>query len=158
MSFLGFTLNIVGIPFVTKVMQTINNYEREVFNGDVGYVEKLDDIEAELTVNFEGHQVVYPYSELDELKLCYATSIHKSQGSEYPVVIIPVSTQHYVMLRRNLLYTGVTRGKKLVVLVGQKQALAIAVSNSRLVPRLTGLMKRLQRMNESFELSQEYFG
>ena len=141
-----------------KVMQTINNYEREVFNGDVGYVEKLDDIEAELTVNFEGHRVVYPYSELDELKLCYATSIHKSQGSEYPVVIIPVSTQHYVMLRRNLLYTGVTRGKKLVVLVGQKQALAIAVSNSRLVPRLTGLMKRLQRMNESFELSQEYFG
>lgn len=141
-----------------KVMQTVNNYEREVFNGDIGYVVKIDDIEDELTVDFDGQMVVYPYTELDELKLCYATSIHKSQGSEYPVVVIPVSTQHYVMLRRNLLYTGVTRGKKLVVLVGQKQALAIAVSNSRLVPRLTGLKIRLQHINDSFELNPQYFG
>ena len=87
--------------------------------------------EQELTANFDGRAVTYPFGELDELVLCYATTIHKSQGSEYPVVIIPISTQHYMMLKRNLIYTGVTRGKRLVVLVGQKRALAIAVKGAQ---------------------------
>ena len=129
-----------------KVMQTVNNYEREVFNGDIGYVVKIDDMEDELTVDFDGHTVVYPYTELDELKLCYAMSIHKSQGSEYPVVIIPVCTEHAMMLKRNLLYTGVTRGKKLVIMVGQRNALAMAVADWRVAPRLTGLKERLFSM------------
>ena len=129
-----------------KVMQTVNNYEREVFNGDIGYVVKIDDMEDELTVDFDGHTVVYPYTELDELKLCYAMSIHKSQGSEYPVVIIPVCTEHAMMLKRNLLYTGVTRGKKLVIMVGQRNALAMAVADWRVAPRLTGLKERLYSM------------
>lgn len=129
-----------------KVMQTVNNYEREVFNGDIGYVVKIDDMEHELTVDFDGHTVVYPYTELDELKLCYAMSIHKSQGGEYPVVIIPVCTEHAMMLKRNLLYTGVTRGKKLVIMVGQRNALAMAVADWRVAPRLTGLKERLYSM------------
>lgn len=103
-------------------MQIENNYERDVFNGDIGYVTRIDTEEDELAVDFDGREVVYPFGELDELELCYATTIHKSQGSEYLVVIIPVTTQHFMMLKRNLIYTGVTRGKKLVVLVGQKRA------------------------------------
>lgn len=122
-----------------KVMQVENNYERDVFNGDIGYVVKLDPEEEELTVNFDGREVVYPYGELDEIVLCYATTVHKSQGSEYPIVVLPVTTQHYMMLKRNLIYTGVTRGKKLVVLVGQKKALAMAVRGKQTIRRLTGL-------------------
>ena len=112
-----------------KVMQVANNYEREVFNGDLGVITGLDPEEGELTVTFDGRSVVYGFGELDELVLAYATTIHKSQGSEYPAVVIPLTTQHYTMLARNLLYTGVTRGKRLVVLVGQRRALAIAVRN-----------------------------
>jgi exodeoxyribonuclease V alpha subunit len=112
-----------------KVMQVTNDYERDVFNGDLGVITGLDLEEGELTVTFEGRDVVYGFGELDELVLAYATTIHKSQGSEYPAVVIPVTTQHYTMLARNLLYTGVTRGKRLVVLVGQRRALAIAVKN-----------------------------
>ena len=112
-----------------KVMQVANNYEREVFNGDLGVVSGLDMEEGELTVGFDGRSVVYGFGELDELVLAYATTIHKAQGSEYPAVVIPLTTQHYAMLARNLLYTGVTRGKRLVVLVGQRRALAIAVRN-----------------------------
>ena len=112
-----------------KVMQMANNYERDVFNGDLGVITGLDTEEAELTVTFDGRPVVYGFGELDELVLAYATTIHKSQGSEYPAVVIPLTTQHYAMLARNLLYTGVTRGKRLVVLVGQRRALAIAVRN-----------------------------
>ncbi len=112
-----------------KVMQVANDYERDVFNGDLGVITELDLEEAELTVSFEGRAVVYGFGELDELVLAYATTIHKSQGSEYPAVVIPLTTQHYTMLARNLLYTGVTRGKRLVVLVGQRRALAIAVKN-----------------------------
>jgi exodeoxyribonuclease V alpha subunit len=100
-----------------------------VFNGDLGVITGLDMEEAELTVSFDGRAVVYGLGELDELVLAYATTIHKSQGSEYPAVVIPLTTQHYTMLARNLLYTGVTRGKRLVVLVGQRRALAIAVKN-----------------------------
>ena len=95
-------------------------------------------------VDFDGREVVYPFSELDELVLCYATTIHKSQGSEYPVVVIPLTMQHYVMLKRNLVYTGVTRGKKLVVLVGQKKALSMAVRGKQALVRNTGLKARLQ--------------
>lgn len=122
-----------------KVMQIENNYDRDVFNGDIGFVTRLDAEEDELTVNFDGREVVYPYGELDELVLCYAATIHKSQGSEYPIVIMPVTMQHYVMLKRNLIYTGVTRGKKLVVIVGQKKALAMAVRGRQTLKRNTGL-------------------
>jgi exodeoxyribonuclease V alpha subunit len=112
-----------------KVMQIENDYEKEVYNGDIGYVDDVDPDAGELTAGFDGRVVTYGFGELDTLVPAYATTIHKSQGSEYPAVVIPVLTQHYAMLRRNLLYTGVTRGKRLVVLVGQKQAIAIAVRN-----------------------------
>jgi exodeoxyribonuclease V alpha subunit len=95
-----------------KVMQIENNYDREVFNGDIGFVTGIDQVEDELAVTFDGRVVSYPFGELDELVLCYATTIHKSQGSEYPVVVIPISTQHFMMLKRNLIYTGITRGKR----------------------------------------------
>jgi len=112
-----------------KVMQVANDYDRDVFNGDLGVITGLDMEEGELTVAFDGRPVKYGFGELDELVLAYATTIHKAQGSEYPAVVIPLVTQHYAMLARNLLYTGVTRGKRLVVLVGQRRALAIAVRN-----------------------------
>jgi exodeoxyribonuclease V alpha subunit len=113
-----------------KVMQVTNDYERDVFNGDLGIIMGLDMDEGALTVSFEGREVEYGFGELDELVLAYATTIHKAQGSEYPVVVIPLMTQHYAMLARNLLYTGVTRGKRLVVLVGQRKALGMAVRNA----------------------------
>jgi exodeoxyribonuclease V alpha subunit len=112
-----------------KVMQIENDYDKDVYNGDIGYIDALDVDAGELTASFDGHSVTYGFGELDALVPAYAASIHKSQGSEYPAVVIPVMTQHYPMLQRNLLYTGVTRGKKLVVLVGQKKAVAIAVRN-----------------------------
>jgi exodeoxyribonuclease V alpha subunit len=126
-----------------KVMQIENNYDRDVFNGDIGFVTDVDAEEEVLAADFDGRTVTYPFGELDELVLCYATTIHKSQGSEYPVVIMPVTTQHFVMLRRNLIYTGVTRGKKLVVLVGQKRALAMAIKGKQNLLRLSGLRDRL---------------
>jgi len=112
-----------------KVMQIENDYDKEVYNGDLGIVARIDLEAGELVATFDGREVVYGFGELDELVLAYATTIHKAQGSEYPAVVIPVMTQHYTMLARNLLYTGVTRGKKLVVLVGQWKAIAIAVRN-----------------------------
>ena len=127
-----------------KVMQIENNYERDVYNGDIGFVSAIDREEEEMTVDFDGCEVVYPFGELDELVLCYATTIHKSQGSKYPIVVMPVTMQHYVMLKRNLIYTGVTRGKKLVVLLGQKKALAMAVRGKHTLKRLTGLKAWLQ--------------
>ena len=114
-----------------KVMQIVNDYEKDVFNGDIGYVTGLDLDANEITMDFDGRPVVYAFGELDEVMLSYAVSIHKSQGSEYPAIVIPVMTQHYAMLERNLLYTGVTRGRTLVVLVGQKKAVAIAVRGVR---------------------------
>jgi exodeoxyribonuclease V alpha subunit len=110
-----------------KVMQIENDYDKDVYNGDIGYIDEVDPEVAELTASFDGRAVTYGFGELDTLVPAYAATIHKSQGSEYPAVVIPVMTQHYTMLQRNLLYTGVTRGKKLVVLVGQKKAVAIAV-------------------------------
>jgi exodeoxyribonuclease V alpha subunit len=112
-----------------KVMQVENNYDREVYNGDAGSIRSIDLEQSELIVDFDGREVSYGFGELDELVLAYATTIHKSQGSEYPAVIIPLTTQHYTMLMRNLLYTGITRARRLVVLVGQRKALAIAVRN-----------------------------
>jgi hypothetical protein len=112
-------------------MQIENDYDKEVYNGDLGVVSRIDMEEGELTVDFDGRDLTYGFGELDELVLAYATTIHKSQGSEYPAVVIPLSTQHYPMLQRNLVYTGVTRGKRLVVLVGQRKALAIAVKGAR---------------------------
>lgn len=131
-----------------KVTQIENNYDREVFNGDIGFVVRLNGEENELTVDFNGREVVYPYGELDELVLCYATTIHKSQGSEYSIVVLPVTMQHYFMLRRNLIYTGVIRGKKLVVLVGQKKALAMAVRGVQTITRNTGLKHWLQNADQ----------
>ena len=110
-----------------KVMQIENDYDKEVYNGDVGYVTGVEPDGGELTAIFDGRSVTYGFGELDTLVPAYAATIHKSQGSEYPAVVIPVVTQHYPMLQRNLLYTGVTRGKRLVVLVGQRKAVAIAL-------------------------------
>src|SRR6516165_10711026 len=112
-----------------KVMQIENDYAKDVYNGDIGYIDDVNPDDDELTASFDGRPVVYGFGELDTLVPAYAVTIHKSQGSEYPAVVIPVTRQHYAMLQRNLLYTGVTRGKKLVVLVGQKKAVAIAVGN-----------------------------
>jgi exodeoxyribonuclease V alpha subunit len=110
-------------------MQIQNDYDKEVYNGDIGYVDEVALDDGDLLASFDGRVVTYAFGELDALVPAYAATIHKSQGSEYPAIVIPVMTQHYAMLQRNLLYTGVTRGKKLVVLVGQKRAVAIAVRN-----------------------------
>src|SRR6266568_4652424 len=112
-----------------KIMQIENDYDKDVYNGDIGYIDDVNPDAGELTASFDGRTVTYGFGELDTLVPAYAATIHKSQGSEYPAVVIPVLTQHYAMLQRNLLYTGVTRGKRLVVLVGQKKAVAIAVRN-----------------------------
>jgi exodeoxyribonuclease V alpha subunit len=127
-----------------KVLQTVNNYQREVFNGDIGRVTAIDEAEQEVTVDFDGRAVVYDFGELDELSLAYSLSIHKSQGSEYPAVVMPLHSQHYLMLQRNLLYTGITRGKKLVVLVGSRKALATAVQRVETAERCSALRQRLQ--------------
>ena len=127
-----------------KVIQTENNYDKEVFNGDIGQISSIDPIEKEIKVQFEQRKVIYDFSELDELSLAYAITIHKSQGSEFPVVVMPVATQQYMLLQRNLVYTGVTRGRKLVVIVGQKKALGMAVNNSKNASRYSGLLHRLR--------------
>ena len=124
-------------------MQIQNDYDKEVYNGDIGFVEDVDPDSGELIASFDGRTVVYGFGELDMLVPAYAATIHKSQGSEYPAVVIPVMTQHYTMLQRNLLYTGVTRGKRLVVLVGQKKAVAIAVKNISGRRRWSKLKERL---------------
>lgn len=132
-----------------KVMQIENDYEKEVYNGDIGYVGGIDPELGELTVGFDGRQVTYGFGELDTLVPAYAVTIHKSQGSEYPAVVIPVLTQHYTMLQRNLLYTGVTRGKRLVVLVGQRKAVAIATRNVSGRRRWSKLRERLSEAADS---------
>ncbi len=126
-----------------KVMQTRNDYEREVFNGDIGRIVDIATKAKELRVRFDGRDVPYPFDELDALTHAYAITVHKSQGSEYPAVIIPVSTQHYMMLRRNLLYTAVTRAKQLVILVGSEKAMRIALGNAQAGVRYSGLADRL---------------
>ena len=128
-----------------KVIQTRNNYDKEVFNGDIGEIFKIDDFEREVVITFDGREVVYDFNELDEVSLAYAITIHKSQGSEFPVVVMPLAMQQYLLLQRNLVYTGITRGRRLVVLVGQKKALQTAVRNVSAVRRYTALEKRLGR-------------
>jgi len=150
-------LNPAGEPRVTrfgttfasgdKVIQTENNYTREVFNGDIGCITEVNPDEGFLRVDFDGRIVEYEFGELDELSLAYATSIHKSQGSEYPAVVIPLALQHYLLLERNLLYTAVTRGKKLVIIIGQLKALAMAVNNRRSAKRVTKLAERVRDMS-----------
>lgn len=129
-----------------KVMQIRNNYDKEVFNGDIGEISWVDTVERSLAVEFEGREIVYDISELDELVHAYATTIHKSQGSEYPIVVIPVMMNHYVMLQRNLIYTGITRAKKILVMVGTRKALAYAIRNVTVNKRKTMLAWRLQRL------------
>ena len=126
-----------------RVMQLRNNYDKEVFNGDLGYIESVDTEERTLLVNFEDRLVEYEASELDELTLAYATTIHKSQGSEYPIVVMPVLMTHYVMLQRNLIYTGITRAKKICVLIGSKKALSFAIRNMSVLKRNSKLKERL---------------
>jgi exodeoxyribonuclease V alpha subunit len=126
-----------------KVMQIRNNYDKEVFNGDIGRISGLDEEARELTISFDGRKVDYDFADLDEVVLAYAVSVHKAQGSQYPVVVIPVHTQHYLLLQRNLIYTAITRGQKLVVMVGTPKALAMAVNNNKTRKRYTRLTQRL---------------
>ncbi len=124
-------------------MQIRNNYSKEVFNGDVGQITAIDLDDQTVLIDFEGREILYEFSELDEVVLAYAVSIHKYQGSECPCVVIPVHTTHFKLLHRNLLYTGVTRGKKLVILVGTKKAISMAVKNDEIKQRHTGLKQAL---------------
>jgi exodeoxyribonuclease V alpha subunit len=126
-----------------KVIQTENDYDKDVFNGDIGQIEEIDPVEREIRVRFDQRVVTYDFGELDELSLAYAITVHKSQGSEFPVVVMPIATQQFMLLQRNLVYTGVTRGKKLVVLIGQPKALAIAIRNNKTQNRYSGLLARL---------------
>jgi len=124
-------------------MQIRNNYDKDVFNGDIGRINAIQWEDKEVMINFDGREVVYDFSDLDEIVPAYAVSVHKSQGSEYAAVIIPIVTQHYILLQRNLIYTAVTRGKKLVILVGSRKAMAIGVNNNKTQKRHTRLRYRL---------------
>jgi exodeoxyribonuclease V alpha subunit len=130
-------------------MQIRNNYDKDVFNGDLGRIRKIDEENQEVGVEVDGRVVTYDFSELDELVLAYAATVHKAQGSEYPAVVFPLLTQHYVMLQRNLLYTAMTRARKLVVIVGSRKALAIAVRNNQIQKRYTLLGERLKGLLEA---------
>ena len=126
-----------------KVMQIRNDYDKDVYNGDIGRIRRLDDEQREAVIEYDGREVAYLYDEFDEVTLSYAVTIHKSQGSEYPCVVLPIHTQHYMMLQRNLVYTGITRGRKLVIMVGTRKAMAIAVRRSHSRQRITTLKERL---------------
>ena len=126
-----------------KVIQTVNNYDKDIYNGDIGFIDRIDLQERIVTIRFDQRSIYYAMHELDEIRLAYAVSIHKSQGSEFPFVVMPLSTQHYMLLARNLLYTGITRGKKLVILIAQKKAVGMAVNNNKEACRLTKLAQRL---------------
>ena len=126
-----------------KVIQTQNDYDKDVYNGDIGQILRIDPIEREVKVRFDSREVIYDFGDLDELSLAYAITIHKSQGSEFPAVVIPLATQHFMLLQRNLIYTAVTRGKRLVVLIGQRKALEMAVRNNQTEKRFSGLLARL---------------
>jgi exodeoxyribonuclease V alpha subunit len=126
-----------------KVIQTENNYKKEAFNGDIGTIEKIDPVEQEVSVRYDDRLVTYDYGELDEVSLAYAITIHKSQGSEFPAVVIPVAMQHFMLLERNLIYTGITRARKFLVVVGQKKALGLAVRNDQSRKRYSGLLSSL---------------
>jgi exodeoxyribonuclease V alpha subunit len=126
-----------------KVIQTENDYDKDVFNGDIGQILKIDHVEKEVVIRFDQREVAYDFGELDEIALAYAITIHKSQGSEFSAVVTPLAMQQYLLLQRNLVYTGITRGKKLVVLIGQRKALGMAVKNDKTQNRFSGLLARL---------------
>ncbi len=127
-----------------KVMQIKNNYDKSVFNGDIGRIKRIDTINQAVVINLDGRDVIYDFSELDEITLAYAISVHKSQGSEYAAVVVPILTQHFILLQRNLIYTAVTRGKRLVVLVGTRKALAMGIKNNKTTQRYTNLRQRIK--------------
>lgn len=135
-----------------KIMQTENNYDKETYNGDIGIIRAINEQDQEITINFYNRDVTYDYTDLDQITLAYATTIHKSQGSEYPAVIIPLTMQSYMMLRRNLIYTAITRGKRLVVIIGQKKALAIAVKDNTSSHRYSKLREWLMCTNQDLIL------
>jgi exodeoxyribonuclease V alpha subunit len=138
-----------------KVIQTENNYKKEVFNGDIGIIEKIDPVEQELAIRFDDRLVQYEFGELDEVSLAYAVTIHKAQGSEFPVVVIPVAMQHFMLLQRNLIYTGITRAKRLLVVIGQKKAPGIAVRNDQSRKRYSGLLSSLNPLSRQKVTRQE---
>jgi exodeoxyribonuclease V alpha subunit len=127
-----------------KVMQVKNNYEKDVYNGDIGRITRINPVDQEIVITYDGNEVTYGFADLDEIVLAYAISIHKSQGSEFPAVVMPILTQHYILLQRNLIYTAVTRGRHLVVMVGTRKALAIGVNNNETQSRFTYLGHRLK--------------
>ena len=138
-----------------KVMQLENNYDKDVFNGDVGFVHRINQEEQQMVVRFGDRFVQYAFNELDEINPAYAITVHKSQGSEYPCVVVPVHTQHYMMLQRNLLYTAITRGRKLVILVGSKKAISMAVHRHDVQQRKTALAHRLMKDETTLSLENE---
>ncbi len=138
-----------------KVLQTRNNYDKQIFNGDLGRVVEIDFEEQSVEIDFEGARVLYEFSELDELVHAFAMSVHKSQGSEYRAVVLPILTQHYMLLQRNLLYTAVTRAKQLVVIVGSKKAIGMAVRNNKIAQRNTRLAERLKAENDASNVKRE---
>jgi exodeoxyribonuclease V alpha subunit len=132
-----------------KVIQTENDYDKEVFNGDIGQIVSIDLVEREIMIRYDNRLVAYDFGELDEISPAYAISIHKSQGSEFPVVVIPLAMQQYMLLERNLIYTGITRGKRLVMVVGEPKALRIAIRKNNTRLRHSGLQDRLRRFAET---------
>jgi exodeoxyribonuclease V alpha subunit len=128
-----------------KVMQTVNNYDKDVFNGDIGFIQAIDIVENALSVDFDGRLVSYEWNEVDQLTLAYAITVHKAQGSEFPVVVMPVVAQHYLMLQRNLLYTAITRARSLCVLTGSRKAIGMAVRNNKVARRFSALEWRLMK-------------
>lgn len=127
-----------------KIIQRENNYKKEVLNGEIGTVEKIDPVEQDVFIRYDDRLVTYDYGELDEVSLAYAVTIHKSQGSEFAAVVIPVAMQHFMLLQRNLIYTGMTRSKQFLVVAGQKKALGLAVRNDRSRKRYSGLLSSLK--------------
>ncbi|EKD26005.1 MAG: hypothetical protein ACD_79C01412G0003 [uncultured bacterium] len=138
----------LNIAVGDKVMQVVNNYEKDIYNGDIGFINSIDTDNQKVFINFDNRVVDYDFNEMDDVTLAYAITIHKSQGSEYNAVIIPVVTQHYTMLQRNLLYTAVTRGKKLAVLIGTKKALGIAIRNNHIQNRYSNLSMKLSQIGK----------
>jgi exodeoxyribonuclease V alpha subunit len=134
-----------------KVMQLKNDYLKEVFNGDIGTIASIQKETETLIVDYDGRGVSYDFTELDDVSLAYAITVHKSQGSEYPGVVIPLLTLHYPLLQRNLLYTAISRGKQLVVIIGTRKALSIAIRNDRPHHRFSGLAQRLRGLTSSIE-------
>ncbi|MFM8455035.1 MAG: ATP-dependent RecD-like DNA helicase [Gammaproteobacteria bacterium] len=138
-------INKYGIDFAEKdkVIQLVNNYDKEVFNGDIGFIQAIDLENQMIVINFDDREVCYDFDDLEDLSLAYATTVHKAQGSEYPAIVMPLSMQHYTLLERNLLYTGMTRGRRLVILVGQMRALAMAINNFKASKRWGNLTQRI---------------